>query len=148
MANIKKKIYEYDHKGKYIRFYESQGDVLELYFKEDKGKRPLLTNNQLGYNYRLLEDTILFEKRVYRDDIFYLIEIHNSDFCKKIDGENNTPIEVFNIKQEKIAEAKNLRLALLLFKQVPRQTIYAQLTGSKKQKRYSKSGLFFRYKLD
>jgi hypothetical protein len=153
----KQSLFVYNLDGTYREAFYSKNDFRRQYFPDDKGPRPILCNserlttkrlNNELITYSVHKDFIIFDQRVYRDDIVFLLEIHFSEFCKKSDKVEE--IEVLNIKQEVIATVKNFRLLSKLFPHISMGTMHSQLNNppslKSNTKSYSKSGLFFRYK--
>lgn len=156
-GRLKQSLFVYNLDGTFREAFISKQDFRNHYFPTDKGPRPILCNyerlktkrlNNEVIHYSVHNDFIIFDQRVYRNDIILLLEIHFSEFCKKSDKEEE--IEVLNIKHEVIATVKNFRLLTKLFPHISLSTMNSQLkTGFKNtpgSKSYSKSGLFFRYK--
>lgn len=94
----KVKMYQYDSNGKYMRSYESQSEVREIYFKHIKGKRPLLHRSN---RYELLPDgTFISNERIGRDEILRLEKVKNCPFCRKQILEKS--FSVYNLLGNKI----------------------------------------------
>ena len=151
----KQQIYMYGLNGKYIGKFDSKSDFRKAYFPDDIGARPLLTMKERivtprineVVNYHIIDDeTVIFDRRVYRDDIRLLVKIHYSEYCKKSDSKHETPIEVLNLKGEVIATYRNLRILTKLLPHIPTGTIHSQLEKRTGCKSYTSTGLFFRYK--
>lgn len=151
----KERVYVYYLNGKFKESFDSQTDFRNAYFKNDIGKRPILTceeriitprhDNEL-IRYNIYGDVIIFGQRIYRDDVVYLVKIHNSEFCKKSDESDNKEIEVLNIKNEVIATFKNKRLLSKAMPHIPEPSIFHQLEYGKRLKKFNSVGLLFRYK--
>lgn len=142
------KVFVYDEEGTYICMFDSMSDFRKVYYPKDMSSRPLFLHEELGSQYHYMEDLqlIAFNSRVYRDTIKKIIAIHNSEYCKKEDHESGKkPVEVYNLKNELIAEFKNARLAVKLMPHITANTIYRQLAGPK-VKTLNEAGLFFKYK--
>lgn len=159
MAGLpKKEIRVYNNKGEFIEEFSSIIECRKSYFKEDKGKRPLLTKNisffslyknkMLNIKYGYINNFYFFDETVNRDDIRFLDKIRLSDFCKKIDY-NQKPVEVYNLLNEKIAEFKSQRLLLKCMPQVSEVELSHDLNKiTKHTHRHtgSKLNLYFKYK--
>jgi len=144
-----KKVYVYDIKGTYICMFENMMEFRKVYYPKDIFKRPLFIHKELGYNYEYMEDLELIafvDKSIGRDRIKYLVAIHNSEYCKKIDNSSNTKVvQVLNLKHEVIAEFKSVRLLTKLMPHFNASTIYRQLTKEPTHS-FNEEGLFFKYK--
>jgi len=142
----KLKVYEYSHQGKYMGYYESISDVRKKYFSHIKGVASLFKKEELGHKYELLEDSILFQERVYRDDVKYIMAILNSPFCNLPKSKEGI-VQVFNYKKVLLAEFQSLNIASKMLPHIPKATIVHQLNESKDIHRYEPANqLFFRYK--
>lgn len=139
------KVYEYAFNGEYIKSYDNINEFRRLNYPDDKGKRPLFNYKFREIKYHMLEDSIAFIKRPGREAIRLVIAIHNSQYCKQTEYDN--PIEVFNLKGEKIAEFKNQRLLNKLLPQFNDSIINRQLKSTRKQC-LNNMGLYFKYKED
>lgn len=139
------KVFKYTKDGVYIKSYDCINDFRKEMYPEDIAPRPIFTHKVLGQEYHRGRDgSMTFKVRTYRDDVKYMVAIIDSEYCRDID--KNKPIEVLNIKQEVIAEFKNVRLLTKLMPHISDATIYQQLNRNTNKSRYSSSGLFFRYK--
>lgn len=142
------KVYVYDEEGKYICMFESMVEFRKVYYPEDVGKRPLFTHEELGVKYHYMEDIQLIavtDRSVGRDNLKKIMAIHNSEYCKKQDHADTKTVQVFNIKNELIAEFKNQRLLTKMMPHINESTVSRQL-NNKNVKSYNKLGLLFKYK--
>lgn len=142
------KVYVYDEEGKYICMFESMVEFRKVYYPEDVGKRPLFTHEELGVKYHYMEDIQLIavtDRSVGRDNLKKIMAIHNSEYCKKQDHVDTKTVQVFNIKNELIAEFKNQRLLTKMMPHINESTVSRQL-NNKNVKSYNKLGLLFKYK--
>ena len=154
-GKIKKKVFVYTKFGYFIQEFESQLDFLKFYY--DNNNRGLVFKYSQKFEtidniletirYGIFDEFFAFEKRMNRKDILFLQEIHNSEFCKKIDLRKKE-IEVFNLCGEKIAEFKSLRLLSKMLPHIPISTIWGHLNEKNKGiKRFTTDcELFFKYK--
>jgi hypothetical protein len=143
-------IYVYDINGKYLFMFESMAKFREVYYPDDVSPRPLFVHTEIGYKYHYMKDLdlIAFEDRsVGRDNIKYIIAIHNSEYCKKEDVDNI--IQVYNLKNELIAEFKNLRLLSKLMPHLHISSVSRQLSVKNriyKKQKHTSLGIYFKYK--
>lgn len=146
------KVYVYNLKGKYIEMHNSVQEFRRIYFSEYKGVYPVFRYNELEYDYGLFEDRnmIVFKYRPGRDVIIHILRIHKSVLCKKADTlEDTTPVQVFNLRGELIAEFKSVGIAISMMPNVSMGTIYGQLnrkTSGKGIHRINSIGFWARYK--
>ena len=141
-------VFVYDNQGIYICMFESMVKFREVYYPNDIGKRPLFNHEELGIKYHYMEDLKLIavtDRTAGRDLLKRIIVIHNSEYCKKDDLYNNKAIQVFNLKNELIAEFKNQRLLHKLMPHINQATVSRHLKN-KSVKTYNRLGLFFKYK--
>jgi hypothetical protein len=146
-----RKVYVYEDNGTYVCMFDNMVDFRKVYYPNDIGKRPLFVHKELGFEYHYMEDLELIattDRSAGRDLLKRIIAIHNSEFCKKEDNESSKkPIEVFNLKNELIAEFKNSRLLLKMMPHIAGPTLSSQLNNdSIKRRTYTECGLFFKYK--
>lgn len=150
MGRSQKQIYEYDLEGKLIKTYESQNEFRKFYFPEDKGVRPIFTKKIIGYEFRITPiNTIAMSERPYRDNVRFLYRVYKSELCNfKNTLQSNKPIQMFNLKNELIAEFKSLSVAKYLLKEDFRLgTIYSQLNTRKGIGNYDlENDYYFKYK--
>lgn len=148
-------VYVYDLDGVFICTFDSMVAFRAVYYPDDKFKRPLFVKRELGVHYELIREcgVIAYRERVFRDDTKFLIAIENSEYCKAEDNAlKNKPIQVFNLKNELVAEFKTLRLATKMMPHISQATISRHLINSETKtysynpKRHTEVGLFFRYK--
>ena len=141
----KQKVFRYTKDGIYLKTYDCINDFRKELYPEDIAPRPIFNHKVLGKDYHIArDDSMSFKSRTYRDDVKYLRAIVDSPYCKSID--KSKPIEVLNIKQEIIAEFKNLRLLTKLMPHISYATINNQLNRNTVRERHSALGLIFRYK--
>jgi len=143
-GRVKQKVYEYTKTGKYVRDYESISEYREIYFSKDQGKRPIFTHTELGMDYNVIDEIIILKERPGRETIKLLYFIHNSKYCNTgIDR----PVQVFNLKNELIAEFKNTVLLLKLMPHLSQVTVSHQLNRKTSNPHKSRRlGLTFKYK--
>ncbi len=143
-------VFVYHSDGTYICMFDNMVEFRKVYYPADTGKRPLFVHEELGIKYHYMEDLelIAFACRTGRDLIKRLIAIHESDFCKKEDNESSKrPVQIYNLKNEVIAEFKNTRLLHKLMPHLSGATISNHLNNtSMNPKSHTEIGLFFRYK--
>jgi hypothetical protein len=141
------KVFVYDEDGTYICRFDSISEFREVYYPNDVGKRPVFLHEELGYKFHYMNDLnlIAFTKRCGRDLTRKILAIHNSEYCKSIDFENNNPVLVFNLKKQCIAEFKSARLLLKMMPHISQATLHRHLNTSKKIKSFNDHGLFFEY---
>lgn len=147
MGRPNKFVFEYDFNGKYLRKWNSESDFRKHYYTDDLGKRPLFKESIRGIYYHITHnDTIALIERPGRDFILFMLRVHNSLLCNFNNNEySSRPIQMFNLKDELLAEFSNFRIAEYLLN-IPRGTIYSQLQrGSKKTKGLT-SDYYFEYK--
>lgn len=142
------KVHMYNGKGAYIQSFESIAEFRKEYFPNDIGKRPILVYKEfdIEYYYNKEFDYIIMSSRPGREKIKQIIAVHNSEFCKKQDNNDQKPVQVLNLRGEVIAEFKSQRL---LSKLVPNMTTvgYGRALNSKaKRANITRSELFFQYK--
>ena len=143
-GRLKQKVYEYSTLGKYIRDYESISEYRDIYFSQDIGKRPIFQHNELGIDYHIFDEIIILKERPGREIIKLLYFIHNSKYCNT--GVDR-PVQVFNLKNELIAEFKNTVLLLKLMPDLNKVTLSNQLNRKTNNPHKSrKLGLTFKYK--
>lgn len=149
MGRPKKEIFEYDFKGKYLRKWEAENDFRKNYYTEDIGKRPLFVDNVKGVDYHITHNnTIALTERPGREFIKLIIKIHNSDLCNFKNNEGSKkPVQMFNLKDELLAEFSSLRVAEYLLK-IPVGTIRAQLNRKTKKTKSLVGDYYFEYKKD
>lgn len=138
----------YNGKGAYIQSFESIASFRKEYFPNDIGKRPILVYKEfdIEYYYNREFDYIIMSARPGREKIKQIIAVHNSEFCKKQDANDQKPVQVLNLRGEVIAEFKSQRL---LSKLVPNMTptgINRALNSKAKRANITKSELFFQFK--
>lgn len=142
-------IYEYDLEGVYIRRYSSIAELRKKYYPDDNGNRPLFIKNIKGVDYEIFYNTICFKQRVFRDDVVYYVKMINSKLCNLRNPKDDRPVEMFNIKGEKIAEFINSSAAFAL---VGEETLGSNFYTSLKRGNYSKKrfqkDFYFQFKND
>jgi hypothetical protein len=144
------KVYVYDEEGIYICMFENMVEFRKVYYPKDTFKRPLFVHEELGVKYHYMEDLQLVatpQRSAGRDLLKRILAIHNSEFCKKEDNNVETrAIQVFNLKNELIAEFKSQRLVLKFMPHLNQSTLSRQLNIAKHVKTHNELGLFFKYK--
>ncbi|MCE4064318.1 hypothetical protein LXM63_04375 [Chryseobacterium gleum] len=148
MGRPNKYVFEYDFNGKYIRKWNSESDFRKHYYTEDIGKRPLFIDSVNGIHYHITHhDTIALVERPGRDFILFMLRVHNSPLCNFKNNEGSSrPIQMFNLKDELLAEFSSLRIAEYLLN-IPRGTISAQLNRGIKKAKGLKGDYYFEYKI-
>jgi hypothetical protein len=143
------KVYVYDDQGIYICMFENMVDFRKVYYPKDTNKRPLFVHEELGFKYHYMKDLELIavtDRSIGRDRLKNIITIHESEYCKK---EDNSPhskaVQVFNLKNELIAEFKTARLLTKLMPHIHQSTISKHL-NNKPIKNFNELGLYFKYK--
>ncbi|MGH1520568.1 hypothetical protein [Chryseobacterium sp. JK1] len=147
MGRPNKNVFEYDFNGKYLRKWTSENDFRKHYYTEDKGNRPLFVDDIKGIYYHITHnDTIALIERPGRDFILYMLRVHNSELCnfKKNEGYYK-PIQMFNLKDELLAEFSSLRIAEYLLK-ISRVSISNQLKRGDRKTRGLTGDYYFQYK--
>lgn len=148
-------VFVYDLQGKYICKFENMTMFRNVYYPADEFKRPLFRKKELGVNYEIVQeaDVIAYQERVNRDITRQLMAIVNSEYCKDEDyADNKRPIQVFNLKNELIAEFKTVRLLTKMMPHIHANNISrhiisnAQEERKKKRRKFTSIGLFFKYK--
>lgn len=137
--------FEYNLKGKFIREYTSIQEVREKYFPNDIGKRPLFSPGKEDY-FISPNNTIIANYRIGRNKIRKLERIRKCPYCKNYKNTDDSPIEVFNLKGEKIAEFKNAYI-LSLMTGISQRTIWDRLNvQSLKNNKPNSDNLEYKYK--
>ena len=143
------KVYVYDDQGIYICMFDNMVDFRKVYYPKDTNKRPLFVHEELGFKYHYMKDLELIavtDRSIGRDRLKNIIIIHESEYCKK---EDNSPhskaVQVFNLKNELIAEFKTARLLTKLMPHIHQSTISKHL-NNKPIKNFNELGLYFKYK--
>lgn len=147
-------VYTYALDGKYQGKFDNMSQFRKVFYPDDLFKRPLFKHRELDIYYEYIPEaqTIAFKERVYRDTVKRIVRIIESDFCKDMDSKyTGKPVEVYNLKGEKIAEFKTPRLALKLMPHLSGGLIHGQLRTTLKEHlkspdSHNESGLFFKYK--
>lgn len=142
------KVFVYDNQGKYICMFDNMVDFRKVYYPKDTSKRPLFLHEELDVKYHYMNDIelIAFTSRTNRELIKRIIAIHDSEFCKKEDNyADNKAVQVFNFKNELIAEVKTARLLTKLMPHINQSTLSRHL-NTEHLKTHNDLGLFFKYK--
>lgn len=140
----KVKCYEYSQTGKYLCEYESIQEVRAKYYKNDIGKRPLFRDDS-GY-FKTPVNTFIANHRIGRHKLMQLEKIKNCPFCTYRNGVQDKPFEVFNLKNEKVAEFKDIHTASLLLN-ISYKTIWCRLNNIALLKKFmNRDNLDFKYK--
>ena len=145
-----RKVYVYDDKGHYICMFENMVEFRKVYYPEDGVfKRPLFVHEELGFKYHYMKDLELIavtDRSIGREGLKNIIAIHESEYCKKEDNDpQSKAVQVFNLKNELIAEFKTARLLTKLMPHISQSTFSKQL-NTKAVKSHNESGLYFKYK--
>ena len=145
-----KKIYVYNDEGVYICMFINMVEFRKVYYPKDGiHKRPLFNHEELSYEYHYMKDLKLIaitNRSLGRDNIKRIVAIHDSEYCKKEDNDVEAKaVQVFNLKNELIAEFKTARLLTKLMPHISQTTLSKHLNADN-IKTYSESGLYFRYK--
>ena len=136
------KCYEYDPDGKYLREFESYQHVRNTYFPEDTGKRPLFKSKK---DYlKLSNGNFIANYRIGQSNLKKLERIRTCKYCSTNKNINNTAVEVFNLKGEKIAEFKNFYIASLMTG-IDKTVLWSRL-NSKSTITPNRDNLEFKYK--
>jgi len=143
------KVYVYDDQGIYICMFDNMVDFRKVYYPKDTNKRPLFVHEELGFKYHYMKDLELIavtDRSIGRDRLKNIIIIHESEYCKK---EDNSPhskaVQVFNLKNELIAEFKTARLLTKLMPHINQSTLSRQL-NNQPVRNHNELGLYFKYK--
>jgi len=145
------KVYVYDDQGTYICMFNNMVEFRKVYYPKDGiYKRPLFVHEELNFKYHYMKDLELIavtDRSIGRDTLKRIIAIHDSEYCKKEDSNPDTkPVQVFNLKNELIAEFKTARLLTKLMPHINQATLSKHINNTKPIKTYNDLGLFFRYK--
>jgi len=149
-------VFVYNTDGSYICKFDNMAEFRKVYYPNDIGKRPLFNNKELGIKYHYIPEceVIVYPERVGRDTTKQLLAIHNSEYCKQEDNfEDRKPVQVFNLKNELIAEFKTLRLLTKMMPHISHSVVARKLVFDEnhedrvyKAKKFTSLGLFFKYK--
>lgn len=135
-------MYEYTREGNFVKKYESKQEVFDLYYEGKK--RPLCNARKFNFA-ELPNDNLLFEKRIYRDDIVNLLKALSSKF---VTNEKSEPIAAYNLLGEKVASFRSLYMASLITG-IPISTIRNHLMPNKKFRKHTRTvELLFKYEID
>jgi len=145
-----KKIYVYNDDGSYVCMFLNMMEFRKVYYPKDGiYKRPLFRHEELSHEYHYMKDLKLIaitNRSLGRDKIKRLIAIHDSEYCKKEDYDVDAEaVQVFNLKNELIAEFKTARLLTKLMPHINQPTLSKHL-NTNSIKTYNELGLYFRYK--
>lgn len=150
MGKPKKQVFEYDKDGVFIKKYESLTELRNEYYSEDVGVRPIFNKKILGFDFHITpKNTIILSDRPYRENIKFLYRVYSSELCNTNKNKNsNKPIQMFNLKNEFIAEFSNMVMAKILLKdKFNFATIYSQLIDRKEEGTKGIVGdYYFKYK--
>jgi hypothetical protein len=101
------KLYHYDNDGKFLREFESQRELINVYYPNIKGKKPLFRTKRSQYGYDILPDNTFYSNyRVGRNKLLQYEKIINSPFVG-FEPTNNKKVIVYDILGEEIAKFKN-----------------------------------------
>jgi hypothetical protein len=139
------KCFEYSEDGKYLREYGSIQEVREKFYIGDNGKRPLFRDNS-GY-FKTPIGTFIANHRIGRDKLMKSERLKNCPFCTYRTGiQDNKAFEIFNLKNEKIAEFKDVHKASLLLN-LSYKNIWSRLNSISLSRKFtSRDNLVFKYK--
>jgi len=157
-----KKVYVYEDNGTYVCMFDNMVDFRKVYYPEDGiFKRPLFVHGvslctkiffvheELNFKYHYMKDLELIavtDRSIGRDTIKRIIAIHNSEYCKKEDSNpQSKAVQVFNLKNELIAEFKTARLLTKLMPHIHQSTLSRHL-NNQPIKSHNELGLYFKYK--
>jgi hypothetical protein len=150
MGKPMQKVYEYTTEGVLIRKYESLSEFRKEHYPDDLGVRPIFKNKVEGYDFHLTKrQTIVLKDRPYRELICFIYKVYTSKFCNlKKSKETDRPIQMFNLKNELLAEFANIKIAaLLLSPNISNGTIYEHLKTRKGKYTYALvNDYYFQYK--
>lgn len=132
------KIHQYDKDGKKIKMWEHMQALKNHYFKG--AKYPMFVRNDVYHE--LPDGTYACKEAIGRDKLMKVIKINNSQF---IDKERSTDkkVEVYNLLNEKIAEFKNIRIAVKMTG-ISQATIHHQVNNGKNKGLHN--DFLFKYK--
>lgn len=145
-----RKVYVYEDNGTYVCMFDNMVDFRKVYYPEDGiFKRPLFVHEELNFKYHYMKDLELIavtDRSIGRDTIKRIIAIHDSEYCKKEDSNpQSKPVQVFNLKNELIAEFKTARLLTKLMPHIHQSTLSRHL-NNQPVKTHNELGLYFKYK--
>jgi hypothetical protein len=145
-GRAKIKVYEYNFEGKYLQSYDNIQEARKHYYPNDLiASRPMFLKKELGVEYHLTpKDTILFKERVHRDNVRFIIKIHNSEFCN-LGVNTGPPVEMVSIKGEVLATFPNAYVAEVIFPDIAHKIL--RDTKTTKVKRYTNYDYYFRNKV-
>jgi hypothetical protein len=144
------KVYVYDDQGTYICMFDNMVEFRKVYYPEDGVfKRPLFVHEELGFKYHYMKDLELIaitDRSAGRDTLKRIIAIHESEYCKNEDSNpQSKAVQVFNLKNELIAEFKTARLLTKLMPHIKQPTLSRHL-NNQPVKSHNELGLYFKYK--
>lgn len=144
------KVFEYTTEGVYIRSYESISEYREERYPDDIGKRPIFVHKIEGLDFHFTkDDTILLKERPGREKIVFIYKIWTSKLCNfNKSKEDGKPIQMFNLKNELIAEFASTKVAkVLLSPDISYNTLMGHLRKRKGEKTFALvSDYYFKYK--
>jgi hypothetical protein len=141
-GRAKIKLYEYSTDGEFMAEYESKQAVFNKFFQGKK--RPLLN---YGEEYMITPDgTILTEVRFGREAVLRIMRMRKSVYIPKRTLTDNNPVDVYNLKGEKIATFNSTYTAAVMTG-IPRSSIESSLKAAPTvRKQFTKSlELIFKY---
>lgn len=140
------KVFEYDLEGNYIQSYDNIHLVRAKYYPDDLGTRPIFVKQELGEDYHITAiGTILVKNRIGRDNIKFLLRRVQSEYSYLSLWEDR-PVEVYNIRGEKLAEFPNALVCAKLMPYIDYGTIMRHLRSPRKSRYYKGLDLTFKYK--
>jgi hypothetical protein len=137
----KKRVYEYDRNGKFLRTYDSQQEVFDAYYEGKK--RPLIRE---GKEFAVTPaGTYVSNYRIGREKLRVLNRIENSKYVAQA-NEKRVPEDCYNLAGERIASFRSVCMASRLTG-ISLKTISAACESNPQiYKKYSKKhDLLFRY---
>lgn len=142
------KIFEYNEKGVFIRKFKTEAECRAFHYPDDIGKRPTRPFERLEIKFGKTPDgNYLFTERIGREKIKLVIRVYNSEYCTDLIKEDKKIIQVFNLENILLLEARNLN-TLSKLTGINSSTILTQVKrkpGSKASK-IMPNGLIFKYK--
>lgn len=140
------KMYEYDFEGNYLQSYANIQQARKKYYADDIGQRPIFVNKELGEDYHItFNSTILLKNRIGRENIVFLLRRVQSEYSYLSEWENK-PVEVYNIRGEKLAEFPNALTASRLMPHISYDLIRKHLRSPRRARYHKSLDLTFKYK--
>jgi len=140
-GRAKIKVTQYSSKGKYLRTYESQQEIRDLYYNSNKLP---LTFQRKGKEYKqfhLLPDgTYVCAGRGGREALLKQIKLSSAPYLEEY--RNSKVVELYNLLDKKIANFRSLSVASGLTG-IDISTLYSRCD---KESKFPKDGLIFKFK--